>query len=236
LTILAYFLDGIAQKEYTNDKKLSMKLHPIQDKLLRIASQLNVETMSLRDIGRLIGESHPQKISHHLKKLEEKKLILVNRVTGVVKDISEHLERGESQIISVPVLGVANCGTPLSFADEHIEGYLKISKTLLKKSKDIFAVRASGSSMNRANIEGQNIEDGDFVIIDPQDKEPVKNRYILSIIDGLANIKKLYINQKNSQWILASESNEIHSDIYIHPNDSYMIGGRVIRVIKKPTK
>ena len=211
-----------------------MILHPIQLKLLRISEQLNTRGMSLREMGRMVDETHPQKISHHLSQLEKKGLIRIDKRTGKIERIGSPKEQKLIRFLSIPILGVANCGEARSFADNHIEGYLKISKTLLKKSDNVFAVRASGSSMNRSSIAGKNIDDGDLVIIDSNDKEPAQNKYFLSIIDGLANIKKLHIDEKNKQWVLMSESSEKHQDIYIHPNDQYVIGGRVVQVMKKP--
>lgn len=209
-----------------------MILHPIQLKLFRISERLNVKTMSLREMGRMVNESHPQKVSHHLGQLEKKGLIRVDKRTGEILRVTSAKEPRIMHFLDIPVLGIANCGEACSFADNHVEGYLKISRNLLRKSDNVFAVKASGSSMNRSDIAGKNIDDGDFVVIDSDDKEPVHNKYFLSIIDGLANIKKLHIDKKNKQWILMSESSEEHQDIYIHPNDQYVIGGRVVQVIK----
>ena len=50
-------------------------------------------------------------------------------------------------------------------------------------------MRAVGSSMNQANIGGKNIEEDDYVLVDHTDKDIQTNDYILSVIDGMANIK-----------------------------------------------
>ena len=85
-------------------------------------------------------------------------------------------------------------------------------------------------------VKGNTIEDGDFVIIDKNDKNPNNGDYVLSIIDDVANIKKFVRDRKNKQIILLSESTEDLPPIYIHPKDfsEYIIGGKVIQVIKKP--
>ncbi|MDD4989601.1 MAG: transcriptional repressor LexA, partial [Candidatus Pacebacteria bacterium] len=110
--------------------------------------------------------------------------------------------------ISIPVVGSANCGPADIIAEENIEGYLKISKKLLSKRDGIFVLRASGNSMNDAKIgkEKKNIEDGDFVIIDSIDRDAKDGDYVLSIIDGKANLKKFKIDKKNNQITLISES------------------------------
>jgi repressor LexA len=83
-----------------------------------------------------------------------------------------------------------------------------VSSLLLKNKKSVFAIKAVGASMNRANIDGRNIEDGDYVIIDATDKSIRSNDYVLSVIDEMANIKKIIIDQQNRQVCLVSESSK----------------------------
>ncbi len=136
--------------------------------------------------------------------------------------------------ISLPVVGAANCGPAELVAEENIDGYLKVSRKLLPDTKGLFALRASGNSLNKSNIEGKNIEDGDFVIIDPNYRYPKDGDYVLSIIDGLANLKKFKIDKKNNQITLVSESTEDYKPIFIHEGDDYVVNGKVVGVIKKP--
>jgi len=90
--------------------------------------------------------------------------------------------------------------------------------------------------MNRADIEGKTIEDGDYVIIDSEQKNPKNGEYVLSIIDDVANIKRYFEDKKNKQVVLLSESRANFLPIYIHPREipEYLVGGKVIQVIKKP--
>ncbi len=137
--------------------------------------------------------------------------------------------------ISVPIYGTANCGPRTIYASQNLEGYLKVSKKLLTKRDKIFALRAEGNSLNKANINGKNIEDGDFVIIDSQATNPKNGDYIVSIIEEMANIKKYIWDAKNSQIILGSESTQNYNPIYVHEDDNIIINGKVIDVIKKPS-
>ena len=114
-----------------------------------------------------------------------------------------------------------------------MEGYIKVSKNIIKTGDKLLAVKASGNSMNKANINGQNIEDGDYVIVDTK-KQPQSNNYVLAIIDNCANIKKLLVNSKNKIISLISESTENHPTIFIHENDKFLINGVVKYIIKKP--
>ncbi|MFA4943022.1 MAG: S24 family peptidase [Patescibacteria group bacterium] len=204
-------------------------MHQIQEKLLELSKKLSLKGKSLREIGDLVGVlNQPQKIKHHLAQLEKKGFI--NSLEG------DSNQKSAVGLISVPILGAANCGEANMFADDNIEGYLKVSPAMLKKKNNIFAIRATGFSMNRANVNGESIDQGDFVIVDSENKNPQNGDYIISIIDGVANIKKINIDEKRKQIILLSESSKDYSPIYIHAEDAdcYHVGGRVMQVIKKP--
>jgi len=210
-----------------------MKLHTTQEKLLKIARQINLNKMSLRDIGVMVDETHPQKISHHLNQLEKKGFIKIDKKTGEMESINFKSKSEAGEIIAVPIYGTADCGEARVFADENLEGYLRVSRRLIGRVKNIFAIRAQGPSMNNAKINGrQSIEEGDYVLVDPNDKSPRNGDYVLSVIDGCANIKKFLWNKKENQVALISESKVKIAPIYIHAEDNYMINGVVKNVIK----
>lgn len=210
-------------------------MHIIQQKLLKLSGRHNLGEMKLRQIARLIGENHPQKIKHHLNQLEKGGFIKFDKR----KKIIERIRLGaikKTNFFAIPILGSANCGKATIFADENLEGYLKVSGKLLKKKEGVFAIKAEGHSMNRANINGQFIDDGDYVIIDNKNRVPNNGDYVLSVIDDVANIKKFIFDKENNQIVLLSESTEKLPPIYIHPKDfsRYIVNGKVIQVIKKP--
>ena len=132
----------------------------------------------------------------------------------------------------MPVLGSANAGIASVFAEENIEGHLKVSRNLLNRRDGIFALRVEGDSMNQAKIENKKIEEGDFVLIDSEQKNPSNNDYVLSVIDGCANIKK-FIKDKLGIRLESESNNPIHKPIYISSEDDYMVNGKIIAVIKK---
>ena len=76
--------------------------------------------------------------------------------------------------------------------------------------------------------------DYDFVIIDSLDRNAKHGDYVLSIIDGCANLKKFIID-RNDQKMLVSESKsqKHYKPIFLHDSDDFMINGKIISVIKK---
>jgi len=109
-----------------------------------------------------------------------------------------------------------------------------LGNDIAKRSKDLFAVRAVGESMNRARIGNNTIDDGDYVIIDKGRISPKNNEYVLSVIDGMANIKKLI--KTDGQIVLLSESSHDFPPIYIHADDvdRHLINGVAVKVMKRP--
>ena len=135
---------------------------------------------------------------------------------------------------SVPVLGSANAGPAIIFAEENISGYLRISRNNLNRKNGVFALRVKGDSMNKAKINGKNLEDGDFVLIDSGYKNPKNDDYVLSVIDGCANLKKFERDAKTGEMRLLSESNNPkHKPIHVSSEDDFMVNGRIIAVVKK---
>ncbi len=210
-------------------------MHSLQEKLLKLAKTSNLADMSLRSIGKLINESSPQKIKHHLLQLEKKGLIQMDRLSKVMVK-TEPGSFYKSPLVSLPILGSANCGPATVYAENNVEGYLRISGKLLSKKKDVFAIKASGYSMNKANINGESLEDGDYAVVDPSYKSFKNGDYVLSIIDGMANIKRYFNDKAGKRVILLSESSASYSPIFIHYDDmdTFLVNGKVIQVIKKP--
>jgi repressor LexA len=216
-------------------------MHRLQEQLLQLAGQTNLGERSLREIGKIVGEGSPQKVKHHLNQLEKRGLIRVDRAKRLVEKISGGRSTGlltKAKLLSVPLLGSASAGPATLCAESNIEGYLKISATFVgrRASHKLFALRVSGPSMNQARIDNKSIEDGDYVIIDSDDCVPKNGDIVLSVIDGMANIKRFHLDRKNRQIALAADSTLHFPPIYIHESDAFIINGKVIQIIKKPIK
>ncbi len=206
-------------------------MHSIQEKLLKVIDDKNIGSLTLRQIGELVGEKLPQKVKHHLSQLERKGFILIDRKKRKINRISNKAKSGNI-FLSIPIIGSANCGPATIYADQNIEGYLKISKRFTPNKKSLFVLKAEGNSLNRADVAGKNIESGDFVIVDSENTSPHDGDYVVSIIDGMANMKKYRLDKDNSRIALLSESTQEYSPIFIHKNDDFRISGKVVEVVK----
>ena len=213
-------------------------MHTIQQSLLDLAENNDLSRIPLRKIAELLGnpDMSPGVLQHHFAQLEKKKLLFIDRKTKT-QQLGSMLD--DDRFYTIPIVGMASCGPANQFADEAIEGFLQISKGKLKKKGDLFAVRAVGGSMNDARVTMPNggqapIEEGDFAIVDTSYRSVDENigKYVVSIINGMANLKKLA--KRTYDYALISESTHRgkYPPIVIDESDGYLINGRVVAVVK----
>lgn len=205
-------------------------MHIIQKQILELAKTKNVLEMGFRPLGREIGVKSPQLIKHHLTQLQKQGLIKP-KTRSDVRQFLDYSSSLQPSFVDIPVVGAANCGPATLLADEHIEQYITVSENLLKKRGNIFALVAKGDSMNEAQVNGENIEDNDYVIIDGDQREPRPGDYILSVISNCANIKE-FARTSDGNIALLSKSKTRYAPIYISAEDDFIVNGKVVQVIK----
>lgn len=219
-------------------------MHPIQEKLLKLSKKENLAKMTLREMAHAIDmpSESPQKIKHHLLQLQKKGFLIIDRAKGMMErtDTKPSWATGllhkTNLLFSIPIVGTANCGPATIFAEENFQGFLRVSSRLIGRSRPdgLYAVKAGGSSMNRVNINGGSIDDGDYVIIDGNDLTARDKDVVVAIIENKATIKRFIYDKNNYQIVLRSDSSFDYEPIYIHPEDEFRISGKVIGVIKNP--
>jgi repressor LexA len=218
-------------------------MHQIQELLLGLSKKENLAKLSLREMADRIGmpKESPQKIKHHLLQLQKKGFISIDRARGMMNrtslepDWAKGLLKKTSKLFSIPILGTANCGPATIFAEQNFQGFLRVSSKLVGRSKPtgLYAVKADGASMNRVQIDGKKMEDGDYVIINSEDKNANTGDVVLAIIDDKATIKRFVDDRKNGQVVLVADSSFDYAPIHLHPSDDFSISGKVINIIKK---
>ncbi len=207
---------------------------------IKLYREKNGYAPSLEEIKKHMKISSVSTAHYYVNKLEKGGYLKKesNQPRGMIINNGEFLSLSGNMnfdSFSVPILGSANCGPAEIFADENIEGYLKVSKKDVGKKDGIFVLRAEGDSMNKAKVKGRyNIENGDYVVIDYKDRNVRDGDYVLSIIDGMANLKKFEHDRKNGDIKLVPEStNPKHKYIYLSSHDNFMINGKILAVVKK---
>lgn len=132
-------------------------------------------------------------------------------------------------IFSIPLYGLASCGEALAYAEDNVDGYLQISKSLFRASEPakLFAVKALGDSMDKDNI-----NDSDYVVFEKYEggSEP-EGKIVVAVINGMATIKKYKKVGDNIIGLFPNSSNKTHQPIFIHESDSVLIAGIFKRVL-----
>lgn len=220
-------------------------MHPIQEKLLKLSKRENLAKLSLREAARRIDmpREAPQKIKHHLQQLERKGFLSIDRSKGTMERSASvpgwatGVLETKIRLFSIPIVGTANCGPATLYAEENFQGFLRVSSKLVSRSQPtgLYAIKTEGSSMNRAEINGRQIDDGDFVIVDGRRRSPTHGDIVVAIVDNKATIKRYFDDRINGQVVLKADSSLDYEPIHLHPDDEFSISGKVVAVVKKPS-
>ncbi len=179
---------------------------------------------TVREISAYLGCSSPNSANQHLKLIEQKGYL--RRIPGrsrgieVVIGLEEPVETVESR--SIPLIGRVAAGMPIT-AEENIEGYISIDKTMFGNDS-LFTLRVRGDSMI-----GAGILDGDIVIVRQQPTVD-NNEIAVVIIDGEATLKRFI--RHNDHIILRAE-NPAYGDIIVFSDQDVWVVGKLSGVLRK---
>lgn len=216
----------------------SVNVNEVQKKLLDLAETVNLSTHTYYRLAKTLDVDHPYKVQFAIDQLVKKGKLVKNYKTGTISKPKDNC--AADGMISIPYYGYVNCGEALAFAQDRIEGYLKITPSIVPISDfhNLFALKASGNSMNDARIGGRKVDDGDYIIARKKTNYfPDNGDYVISIIGGAANLKKFRKDTKNRQIVLESESTEDLPPIVISEQDvnnlsAYSIAAKAVAVVK----
>lgn len=200
-------------KNYFSDQGKMPSIRQILDEVNKIG-------LNIKSVGSIFT---------YLKALEHKGFIRREANRGI-----KLVDQNERNFIDVPVLGTANAGSPTFFAEENVQGTLKISKRLIRDDS-IFAIKVSGTSMNKSKINGKQVENGDYVLVDPEYKSYNDNDKVLVVIDGLATIKTFKKIDQQTIGLFPESTDKTHQPIYLTPADNFIMNGKIVDVFKSFT-
>ncbi len=174
---------------------------------------------TVREIAEHFGFRSPRAASDHLEALERKGYI---RLMGTARGI-QLADGVMPSADGPPILGRVAAGKPI-LSEENYVGTLSMAEMFGRKP-DVFALRVEGDSMI-----GAGIFDGDYVVVKHQGSvEP--GEIGVAFTDEGATVKRIY--DEGERFRLQPE-NDAMEPIYVAKDDpSFMIGGRVIGVVRK---
>ncbi len=192
------------------------KLHPTQERLLRLLADLGDERPSLRELGRRIGISSPNTIAHHIRQLELKGYLLVN------EDGFEIVEKPVREVVYLPLYGNAACGTEEFFADENVVDRVPLPARTLRLTADDFLVQARGRSME------PKIHDRDLLLVRRTPDADDGRVVVVALEDGV------YAKQliKDPQGIFLNSFNPAYRPMAVRRSQRLRILGTVRGVLR----
>ncbi len=204
-----------------------------QNEILSLIKSFIIETgqaPTLTEMERALGITR-RAVVKHLQALEKKGLI--NRSSSS-RGIALRETQSGQMFIDVNILGYANAGAPMVIAQEQQLGYLRINRSLLPVTKDVFALMIKGDSMNMREVDGGTLEDGKYAVI--AKNVDIKNGdVVLAIIDNCATIKTIK-KDRNIVVLYPESTNTRHKPFYL---DASSLGdtdiyGKVVAVLDNP--
>ncbi len=176
---------------------------------------------SYQEIGDALGITSKQAVYRHLAALEKKGYI--TRSEGLARSIRiVHPQyMPETENVPIPLIGRVAAGYPI-LAEENIENYVTLPRTLIKSEGRYFALKVHGDSMVNAGI-----LDGDMVVVEST-RVAKPGDIVVALVGDEVTVKRLM--EKNGIKFLKAE-NPAYPDIY--PQGEWSIQGRVVSLIRE---
>lgn len=182
---------------------------------------------SVEELRRELGVASTRTVFRYLQMLEDDGAIKRRPGAPGVKLLKPRAEGAQTR--AVPVVGRVPAGA-LMLAEENIEGWIHLPKALARPASDkFFLLRVRGTSMNRAKVGGNTIEDGDLILVRQQ---PVARNgdIIVGMVDGEATVKTLV---KAPGYVILKPESKDNSHRPIVVDRDFRVAGKVTHVLKK---
>lgn len=181
---------------------------------------------TIEELRRKLGVGSTRTVLRYLKWLEDEGDI--ERWSGARGLRPLRSEISSVQTRAVPVVGQAPAG-PLMLAEQNIDGWVKMPKTIARPGSEYFLLRVRGNSMNKGKVAGEKIEDGDLALV-RQQATANDGDIVVALIDGEATIKRF--TRGSGYCVLKPESTDTkHSPIVVERD--FRIQGTVVRILKR---
>lgn len=138
-------------------------------------------------------------------------------------------QRWSVETRAIPLVGDVPAG-PAMTAEENIEGWIRVPKVLASPATDkFFLLHVRGNSMDKADVRGDLIENGDLVLV-RQRPTAQSGEIVVALIDGEATVKRL-VTAPGYCVLKPQSSDPVHKRIVV--SDDFRVLGTVTRVLKK---
>lgn len=185
------------------------KLHPLQEKILRILKKQQEFPLSIRELQDILGVSSPSLIHHHILQLEKKGYIRRDPYNPRNYQI---LEWNESEsILYLNLYGLAQCGPQGRFLEGNPVEKIPMPRKMINFDiTKAYLVKANGDSMK------PKINEGDLILAEASCMAD-NQQIVVCTYQWKALIKRF---QRDENYIILSSINsENYPPIFAKPED-----------------
>lgn len=214
-------------------QKLTSKQNDILETIREYVEQHRENPTSYKVHKLLSGKGSRDSLKSVMQVVEalEKKDIIKRDADKKIYMIENDSYANLKNIFSIPVYGLASCGEALAYAEDNMDGFLQISKSLFRgaDSAQLFAVKTLGDSMDKDGI-----NDGDYVIFEKYDYtsgKELEGKIVVAVINGMATIKRYKKVSDEVIGLFPHSTNTFHQPIFIHKTDEILIAGIFKKVL-----
>jgi len=182
---------------------------------------------SIREIGEAVSISSTSVVNYNLNALQRAGLIERDKTVsrGIKLVNSPEAKPDFTNMISVPLLGHIAAGQPIDLPEgAYPDDTVEVPQSLLKDSKDVFALKVKGVSMIDALI-----NDGDLVLMKPTKTANNGDMVAVWLTDRDETTLKRFYNE--GKKIRLQPENSTMKPIYVDPS-VVDIQGKVVAVMR----
>jgi len=177
---------------------------------------------SIREIGKVMGISSLEGVTCHLNALEKKghiKRSSSHRSIRVMPVAKTAMEKNE-EIVKLPLLGRVAAGEPI-LAEENIEDWIPLPKSLVRSDHPVFLLRVKGDSMKEDHILN------DDIIVARHQMDAENGEIVVAVIDGEATVKRFY---REGSHLRLQPANSNYEPIILEKD--FRICGKVVGLLR----
>ncbi len=178
---------------------------------------------TVREIREHLGLASNFAVQKRLAALQKKGYLGITQ-SRAARNLRLVGEVGESVLLEV--LGVVTAGVPIEALE--VPEPVEVPRYLLQGT-DNFALRVKGDSMMDANI-----EDGDIIIVKPQEKAE-HGQIVVALINGEATVKKLDLSGERVVLRPCNRSGA-YQPLVVGPEDQFELRGVVVGLLRRYRK
>jgi repressor LexA len=175
---------------------------------------------TFQEIADAFGIVSKHGVVRHLEALERKGYITRSDTLARSIRIVHPRYKPATEVVQVPLVGRVAAGYPV-LAEENIERYVMLPRSLIKSEGRYFALRVQGDSMVNAGI-----LDGDMVIVQSASSARA-GEIVVALVGDEVTVKRLVF--RNNQKFLQAE-NPAYPDIF--PHSEWSVQGKVIGLVR----